>query len=73
MFANKKFTIALVLLGLGIIFLILENTFFQYVDNDGILHESFFLPLSVLSIAVGVLFLFFLIIQKIGCSFHKRK
>ena len=73
MLANKIFTIALVSLGLGIVFLILENTFFQYVDNDGILHESFFLPLSVLSIAVGVLFLFFLIIQKIGCSFHKRK
>jgi hypothetical protein len=72
MFANKTFTIALISLGLGIIFLTLENTFYQYVDNDGIFHESLFMPLGILSLAISVLFLLFFIIQKIRCSFHKK-
>jgi hypothetical protein len=38
---------------LGFIFLFLENTFYQYLDEDGVLHESFFLPLGCLSLIFG--------------------
>ena len=49
----------------GVSFLFLENTFYQYVDEDGFLHESFFLPLSVFSLIIGSLLLFIFIIKKV--------
>ena len=72
MFTNKTLILTLISLGLGMVFIIAENTFYQFVDNDGVLHESMFMPLGVISIAVGTLFLLFFIIQKIRCSFHKK-
>ncbi len=39
----------------GMICLYLENTYYQYVDEEGFLHESFFLPLGVFLIFVGVM------------------
>ncbi|EDM68444.1 MAG: DUF3955 domain-containing protein [Moritella sp.] len=71
-FTNKALTLALISLGLGLIFIIAENIFYQFVDSDGVLHESMFMPLGVISITVGILFLLFFIIQKIRCSFHKK-
>ena len=46
------------LLIVGGIFLFLEDTFYQYVDEQGFLHESLFLPLGVFSFLLGVLILF---------------
>jgi len=50
---NTVFYLSLLLLGLGIVFIIAENSFYQYVDDTGILHESFFMPLGMLSILMG--------------------
>ena len=50
---SKIFLASLFLLVLGVTFLFLENTFYQYLDEDGVLHESFFLPLGCLSLIVG--------------------
>ena len=52
---SKIFLASLFLLVLGVTFLFLENTFYQYLDEDGVLHESFFLPLGCLSLISGVL------------------
>jgi hypothetical protein len=71
-FNNKFFIISLTLLGLGVISIIAENTFYQYLDSEGVLHESFFLPLGAISIALGILFLLFFIIQKTWCLFYKK-
>ena len=71
-FTNKTFLTSLFLLGLGAGSLIAESTFYQFSDNDGFLHESMFLPLGIISIAVGMLFLLFFIIQKIRCAFNKK-
>jgi len=44
----------------GFVFLILENIFYQYVSDDGILHESLFFPLGTISLFLGwVVFVFF--------------
>ena len=56
---------SLLLLFLGIAFILLENIFYQYIDEDGILHESFFMPLGFLSIFLGLTFLFVIAIRKI--------
>lgn len=42
----------------GIIFIAFENIFYQYVDKDGFLHESLFLPLGVLSFVLGLILIF---------------
>ena len=56
----------------GVSFLFLENTFYQYVDEDGFLHESFFLPLSAFSLINGSLLLFIFIIIKLRKLFYKK-
>lgn len=50
---SKILLASLFLLVLGVTFLFLENTFYQYLDEDGVLHESFFLPLGCLSLIFG--------------------
>ena len=55
--SNKIFILSLLLLALGIFSLMIEHTFYQFVDQNGILHESMFLPLGTISIAIGVLLL----------------
>ena len=62
---NKVFILSLILLGLGSASLIAENIFYQYIDDNGVLHESLFMPLGSLSMIVGVLVLLFYIIQKV--------
>ncbi|MBN7820150.1 DUF3955 domain-containing protein [Bowmanella sp. Y26] len=45
--------IGLALWLLGGVLLVLEHHFYQYVDVNGVLHESLFLPLGVLSFVLG--------------------
>lgn len=41
----------------GFVFLLIEHLFYQYVDKNGFLQESLFLPLSILFLIFGVIFL----------------
>ncbi|MCP4550830.1 MAG: DUF3955 domain-containing protein [Bacteroidetes bacterium] len=56
----------------GIVFLFLENTFYQYIDVEGFLHESLFLPLGVFSLIIGSLLLFIFIIKILKRSLCKK-
>ena len=47
---SKMFWFSFIFLVMGIIFGYLENTFYQYIDENGFLIESFFMPLSFLYI-----------------------
>ena len=67
---SKMFRASLILLVLGVTFVLLENTFYQYLDDDGVLHESFFLPLGCLSLIAGGLGLLITVI-KIGWRHFK--
>ena len=64
-YKNTMIITSLLLLFLGIAFILLENIFYQYIDEDGILHESFFMPLGFLSIFLGLTFLLVIAIRKI--------
>jgi hypothetical protein len=73
----SSFKLSLFLLFLGIVFIILENIFYQYVDTDGRLHESFFLPLGAFSLLLGGAGLFFTLIwfyikKKKNITFRKN-
>jgi hypothetical protein len=56
---------------MGSLSLVAENIFYQYIDNEGFLHESLLMPLGAFSIIVGIIFLVFFIIQKILYLFRK--
>jgi CHASE3 domain sensor protein len=43
---------------IGIVFLLLENIFYNSIQKNGILEESFFLPLGFFFIGFTLLFLF---------------
>ena len=42
---------------LGIISGFIQNTYYGYVDADGVLHDSLFLPFSFLFAAIGLIIL----------------
>ena len=64
-YKNTMIITSLLFLFLGITFLLLENVFYQYIDEEGILHESFFLPLGFLSFFLGLTFLLVIAIRKL--------
>jgi hypothetical protein len=47
----------IILLLIGVVALMIQNTFYGYVDADGILRDSLFLPLGVLATIVGTVLL----------------
>ncbi len=59
---TKSFIVGLFLLLLGVIFFVIQNIFYGYMDENGILHDSFFLPLSIISLFLGGIILLFSII-----------
>ena len=50
---------------IGAIFLLVENKFYQYIDEKGLLHESLFLPLGILALISGGILLFLFTAKKI--------
>ncbi len=60
---TKPFMASLFFLVLGIVSFVIQNTFYGYIDENGILRDSFFLPLSVISLFLGGIILFFSIIS----------
>ena len=70
---SKPLVAGLVLLLVGGVFVWLENTFYQYLDEDGVLHESMFLPLGALFILIGIVMLFFAAAGTIIAAIRQRK
>jgi hypothetical protein len=64
-FSNKTATLSVCFLLLGTGFMLIENSVYQYVDNNGVLHESLFLPLSMLCFALGLFFVASLLARKV--------
>jgi len=58
---HKTLISALFFLVAGVVLLFIENSYFQRVDENGLLHESLFLPLGVFSLIVGFLMLLVLL------------
>jgi hypothetical protein len=69
---HKVLYTGLLFLMTGVIFLSLENSFYQYLDVDGVLHESLFLPLGVFALIIGSLLLFILALRKVWQSLSSK-
>lgn len=62
---NKLMTASIISIILGIVCLFLEGTLYGGVDDNGVLQESFFLPLGMLSLLLGIFIAFFLIFRRL--------
>lgn len=62
---SKVFWLSFILFAMGIAFGYSENTFYQYIDGNGVLIESWFMPLSFLCIFIGGIGLFFSAVKAI--------
>ena len=62
---NKILLVGTVLLFLGLFFILLGEISPSYVDKDGFLHDSSFLPLGALSFFIGIIAILFFCIKKI--------
>ncbi|MBA02371.1 MAG: hypothetical protein CL752_08180 [Chloroflexi bacterium] len=52
---SKVTVIGFIFLALGIISLVIQNIFYGYVDTDGVLHDSLFLPFTFIFAAIGLI------------------
>ncbi len=70
---KNKFLLYSLLLGLfGAVFLILEYTFYQNINEEGFLQESWLLPLGFIALFISILLLFIFVLK--SCySFFKKK
>ena len=49
------FKISLTIVFIGIACILFENYYYQYVGNEGLLHESLFLPIGSILIILGMI------------------
>lgn len=68
----KYLFISLVVIALGAMCIIFENIFYQYVDEDGVLHESLFLPVGVILALLGMAGIVFSLSVLFAKSIKKR-
>jgi len=71
------FGLGTVLLFVGIVFAVIQNRFYGYVDAGGILHDSLFMPLSAIAI-LGTLLSFLVggmlfLREKLRSAGHNRR
>ncbi len=66
---SKTLTVSVLLLFMGIVFIALENYFYQYVDDNGVLHESLFMPLGALCVMLGIVGLTYSLLKMIWMLF----
>ncbi|EED36160.1 conserved hypothetical protein [Luminiphilus syltensis NOR5-1B] len=62
---GKPLVAGLAVLLTGGVFVWLESTFYQYLDEDGVLNETMFLPLGALLILIGTVLVVFAAARKI--------
>jgi xanthine/uracil permease len=53
-------TYARLFLVIGLIFGFIQNKYYGYMDDDGVIHDSWFMPLSFIFIAIGIVLFAFI-------------
>lgn len=69
---SKIFWLSFVLFAMGIAFGHIENTFYQYIDENGMLIESWFMPLGFLCIFLGSMGLLLIAVQTIWLAIKNK-
>ncbi len=69
---SKILWLSLILFAMGTAFGFIENTYYQYIDENGALVESWFMPLSFLCIFLGGIGLLCVVVKSIWLAIYKR-
>ena len=69
---SKIVWLSFILFAMGIAFGYIENTFYQYIDENGVLIESWFMPLSFLCIFLGGMGLLIIAVKTIWLAIKKQ-
>jgi hypothetical protein len=69
---SKIVWLSFILFAMGIVFGYIENTFYQYIDENGVLIESWFMPLSFLGIFLGGMGLLIIAVKPIWLAIKKQ-
>ena len=60
---SKILWLSFILLAAGTAFGYIENSYYQYIDENGVLVESWFMPLSFLCIFLGSIGFIFVVVK----------
>ena len=63
--STKALYSGIIFVTIGAVFIFLENSLYQFIDDSGRLHESLFLPLGAICLVIGSLILLVFIILKV--------
>lgn len=69
---SKMLWLGLIFIVLGGVFGAIELEFYQYIDSDGLLHESWFLPLGIISFLFGAIIILFVVLGN-AWNYYKGK
>lgn len=69
---SKILWLSFFLFAMGTAFGGIENTYYQYIDENGALVESWFMPLSFLCIFLGGIGLFFVVVKTIWLAIYYK-
>lgn len=51
----KVFKLSIIIFSIGAAFIFFENYYYQYVDDQHLLHESLFLPIGAILLMIGAI------------------
>ena len=70
---SKILIAGVIFIALGIISLCIQKTYYGYVDADGVLHDSLFLPFAFIFAGIGLLLLLIQGLRKLAAKFADKR
>ena len=62
-----------IFIALGVASLCIQNTYYGYVDTDGILHDSLYLPFAFIFTGIGLLLLLIQGLRKLAANLANKR
>ena len=70
---SKILIAGVIFIALGIASLCIQNTYYGYVDADGVLHDSLYLPFAFIFTGIGLLLLLIQGLKKLAAKFDNKR
>ena len=70
---SKILIAGVIFIALGVASLCIQNTYYGYVDADGVLHDSLYLPFAFIFTGIGLLLLLIQGLKKLAAKFDNKR
>ncbi len=70
---SKILIAGVIFIALGVASLCIQNTYYGYVDADGILHDSLYLPFAFIFMGIGLLLLLIQGLRKLAANLANKR